>query len=395
MISLSTVKYAIKWSQDLQYSRSRYTFTVHKTCAESLCEIQHHPLHPHHPLQADCTTLKLVVGREIGFICSGCRHYSFGFGYGCRACDFKLDFQCAFPNLEIQPQLPIRREIKADFHEHKLQHFYHNMLLSAYHPQQLEDIVCSYCSKGINGSAFACIECDLFIHEPCIYKVPHGKQIISPFHLDHPLFLQLSDRQRWCGACSLEFRRGEFFLSCGECSSIFETYHISCGSFVGAGLRLKEHHEKHVMLYVYSASGFVSAPRMCCVCNTGCDSCHAYCCLDCNVFVHLECIPLPRAVKHASHSSYHDHPLILSNSTNLLNFSSNEYHCLVCEKQGNINHLFYHCDQCSDMAHIDCILSEVSLFIIISIIYLRFGKTCSYGFNVCDRRNLHLRYLNT
>lgn len=96
------------------------TCGVHKTCGESPCKVQH-PVHPDHPLEADCVSLEFWGSIIRGFICNGCSHFSFGFGYGCRACHFKLDFQCAF-NTEIQQQqLPLKgdSDIKADFHDHR------------------------------------------------------------------------------------------------------------------------------------------------------------------------------------------------------------------------------------------------------------------------------------
>lgn len=113
------------------------------------------------------------------------------------------------------------------------------------------------------------------------------------------------------------------------------------------------------MLYVYSARGVFYESRRCVVCNSKCDNCHVYGCLDCNVYVHLECIPLPRVVKHEAHS----HTLVLSDFTNLPDdeFVPDDYFCLICEKKGNYDHPYYHCQQCSELVHIDCVLSEVVL----------------------------------
>lgn len=332
-------------------------FALHKGCAESPCKIQH-PLHPDHPLEADCNSLEFFGAIIKGFICKECRYYSFGFSYGCSSCNFKLDFRCVSNQ---QNQLPLggKMETKADFHDHKLQRFFHNKLLSSY-VDFFEDIICSFCSTGFDRSAFACIECGLFIHESCILKVPHGKQIKSPFHLEHPLVLQLADFNHRCRACRGPIRHGDLFLDCLECRTPLDSLHISCASITTSGLRLEQYHNDHPMLCVYSVSGLYFQSRTCVVCNTNCDYCYIYGCLVCGVFVHTECIPLPGIVKHESHS-YDDHSLTFSDQKKLHGFASNEYHCFICEEKGNLNHPFYHCEDCNDVAHIDCVLNEVSL----------------------------------
>lgn len=81
-------------------------------------------MHKKCPLNADYDAITIGYSRLGFFVCNGCRHFSIGFGYYCAACDFKLDFRCAF-NLQIQPREEETRKIKADFHEHKLHLDYH------------------------------------------------------------------------------------------------------------------------------------------------------------------------------------------------------------------------------------------------------------------------------
>lgn len=246
----------------------------------------------------------------------------------------------------------------ANFHDHKLLRFSYDMFLST-DPERFKYIRCSCCSTDFNGSAFACLNCNLFIHESCIHTVPQDKKITSPFHLEHPLLLRLSEEAGRCYACRAYLRHGDLILSCQDCF-FNDSFHISCAGVPTSGLRLKQYHEDHLMFYIYSAPGFLSETRKYVVCYTTCEKSHVYGCLSCDVFVHLECIPLPRVVKHQSHT-YNDYAFTLSYSKNHLEFSSYEYHYFVCEQKGNLNHPFYHCEHCLHIAHIDCILSEVSL----------------------------------
>lgn len=208
---------------------------------------------------------------------------------------------------------------KEDFPDHQLQRFYHNKITR----QAFEDIFCSYCSKGFNGSAFGCIDCSLFIHERCIHKIPRGKEIRSPFHLEHPLLLQLSGfGGGFCRACNGIYRTTDIVLSCQWC--IGENFHIPCCNVTTSGLRLKQYHEKHNLLYVYVVPS--NQNRKCVVCNTRCENCHVFGCLACEIFIHLECVPLPRVVKHESHSC-DDVVLTLSDLTSRQDLSWDKYNC--------------------------------------------------------------------
>lgn len=343
------------------YVSQYQAFALHKACAESPSEIQH-PVHPHHALMVDISINRLV--------CQGCGKYSFGYGYCCDVCHFILDMACA-SNISIQQEEKIM-EIKEDFHDHKLRGFNYNTTAV----QRIKDIFCSYCTKSLDGSGFACTMCHLLIHKHCIPKVPRGKEIRSPFHLQHPLLLESAwgYSRGFCLACYENPRPSDMVLSCHMCD-INEGFHLSCARVNTSGLSLKQYHEDHPMFYAFvrrdfGYSGYFprkkNRKRRCLVCNNRCGKCHVYSCLDCDVSVHLECIPLPRVLKHQSHSyDDHDHVLTLFDSASRQDFPLNQYYCFLCEKEADTNCPFHHCKPCSEIFHIDCILSEVSKCIVI------------------------------
>ncbi|KAK3200777.1 hypothetical protein Dsin_024192 [Dipteronia sinensis] len=111
-----------------------------------------------------------------------------------------------------------------------------------------------------------------------------------------------------------------------------------------------------------------------------CDKCtcfvHVECtiskfiCVECDVNLHLQCIPIPSSIKHNDHI----HPIILTNSImkddllkNYLTHSINEnddlveYYCDVRETQGNPKHHVYCCKACLYVANVECIISETRI----------------------------------
>ncbi|KAK3228836.1 hypothetical protein Dsin_000717 [Dipteronia sinensis] len=80
-----------------------------------------------------------------------------------------------------------------------------------------------------------------------------------------------------------------------------------------------------------------------------------YRCVECDMNIHLECIPLPRAINHKCHC----HPLTLTNSVNKDVFG--EYYCCdidACETEINPDYHAYCCEECIYIALIECVIIE-------------------------------------
>lgn len=331
--------------------------SFHKSCAESPVEILH-PLHPH-PLTVKYSNPD--ISKLYCIVCDVCRQLYWGFIYTCEDCNFKLDFQCV-----CNPHIQLKHKTltSTTFHQHRLQLLYCD---SNNRPSSMtfneESFCCCYCSEGFKGSLYSCIHCQLFIHESCINKVQ--LQVTSPFHQRHPLSLAQSERPNTCLACAEPILG--LMLSCDEC---WLKFHIYCCAKTTSGLRLK-FHEEHPLLYLYKPPQCLGRGREKCIaCNNICESA-TYSCLDCKLYIHMECIPLPRVIKHECHP-YHPLTLTISDSIYEMKFSSKEYHCDNCEEKGYLKYPFYSCLECPhDIAHVDCVLSEVRLQLTILVSFLQ------------------------
>lgn len=76
----------------------------------------------------------------------------------------------------------------------------------------------------------------------------------------------------------------------------------------------------------------------------------------CGIRLHLRCVPIPKIVEHKCHL----HPLELVDSV-VEDDYSRVNNCDVCETPRDAKNSFYKCKKCGFVAHIECIVSEVSL----------------------------------
>lgn len=310
-------------------------FCFHKSCFYLPGDIDH-PLH-HHPL---------TVHRSGRFVCDGCHHVSSGFKYQCNNinCSFKLDFSCASTlNGKKSEQI---LELRTSYHRHKLKLVYFRRSSPA---KFFKDLVCSGCLKTSTDPLYVCSDrCGFFIHKSCLDTLP--REFNSLFHPHHPLFLTTDIYNTTCEVCNGEIPGLALRHYSGQ------MFHISCATRqLTQGLSLT-HHE-HVMYYVILRHddwfANTSGRTKCIICNEKCNGA-VYKCVKCYVNIHLECIPLPKVVNHESHF----HPLKLTNSI-VTHRSTDEYHCEICEKVGDINHHSYYCKECDHISHIECVYPEV------------------------------------
>ncbi|KAJ4829512.1 hypothetical protein Tsubulata_040194 [Turnera subulata] len=94
---------------------------------------------------------------------------------------------------------------------------------------------------------------------------------------------------------------------------------------------------------------------LCSACNKLCVKSY-YQCLECEYFIHLNCIGFPATADH----SCHFHPLTLVDS--FVEDDSGEYYCHACEQRRKPECPVYHCKECPDdvpfAAHIECVASK-------------------------------------
>ncbi|KAH7574555.1 hypothetical protein JRO89_XS03G0311300 [Xanthoceras sorbifolium] len=311
------------------YITGEDTGHFHKACAELPGKIQH-PLHSQHPLKIG----DLRRGFHE-FVCDGCWHYSVSFKYQCKMCNFKLDFQCVSKHDQRQ-ELEERMIITNYIHGHELELLYFSLFtLKNY------EFCCCCCTKGIRDSAYVCFQCMFFIHGSCLGTIPY--QVESSFHPQHPLLPHVitggSTDCRGCGA-----HLAGIGLRCQRCRYSF---HVSCGKHTTPGIRLVQVHE-HNLFYIRHPHQGTSN---CVVCEKRCEGA-IYRCIECEENFHVECI-LPSGLTHECH----DHRLTLTNSV-VPKCNPNEFRCDICEKEGDLKHHVYHCEECYYIAHVECVVNE-------------------------------------
>ncbi|XVF42354.1 hypothetical protein PTKIN_Ptkin01aG0355100 [Pterospermum kingtungense] len=274
------------------------------------------------------------------FVCNGCGELCRGLSYNCSLCQFSLDSRCAVLDDHLaKHQLKKAREIQTTIY-----HFIHSHQLSRCNINILQteiQVSCMTCRQDLYGLVYTCLLCQFFLHESCLKDLPM-EVLQSPFHPQHslpwfPIPRRFSLNCHTCGQ-----RVQGIALFCSECEVFF---HNSCANYKTR--KIKHDCHGHDLLHLGKSIFVKASPR--------CDACHEDCrntlfgCIQCRFFIHLECIPLPKVVKHIRHL----HPLTLTNSVD------EDDYCDMCETARNPKHDVYYCEECKYIAHIDCVISEV------------------------------------
>ncbi|TXG66081.1 hypothetical protein EZV62_007356 [Acer yangbiense] len=141
-------------------------------------------------------------------------------------------------------------------------------------------------------------------------------------------------------------------LSCEECN--FDL-HSACAKTMK--LYLKHECHNHNLYFAFDLKNKENNVLYCNKCHdTGG---YFYCCRECDINFHFECIPLPCDVKHKCHI----HPLTLTYSPKFKasrnSVSYNEVICDIC-KAGYLiaGHPIFLCAECKSFVHIECAISE-------------------------------------
>ncbi|KAJ8766963.1 hypothetical protein K2173_012438 [Erythroxylum novogranatense] len=363
---------------DLTYGCFYCQFYLHKRCLEITqqeCLIL--PIHSHHPLSIEyCRGL---------FICDQCRDlcgsfYRVSFMAICKECGLKFDYKCA--SISDTTDDTIQRSIKDEV-KTQIRYFDHDQhMLSFFNLRRNFRLECEGWGLLIlSGPSYGCLECEVYLHKSCA-ELPRGIQ--HPYHRFHNLFPEKSEG--YCRACR---KRGKSLrYRCHLCPSfLLDTECVINNLGVISALKNKEYHQHDLYYFVAPDSDRLNDLKFechnCskneasfCICRENCEgveyeaSCYIcwencegafYICLECNSYFHMECIGIPKEVKHDSHL----HPLTLMDplTEDKIDESKDQYYCYTCEEKRNPRYHAYSCQQCAKTghmftSHIECVLSS-------------------------------------
>ncbi|KAF7148771.1 hypothetical protein RHSIM_Rhsim03G0009700 [Rhododendron simsii] len=192
---------------------------------------------------------------------------------------------------------------------------------------------CCGCAQRISAPFYCCLECEFYLHVLCAELPEELRQ--HPTHLQHTLFLTKNIWAAKCNCCSLfgstifyKCEERDFFLDC-KCASLPRV--------------IKHDDHKHTLaLRPTPFSGT-------------CISCSAslrisFECWTCKFYLCVRCAILPRTVRHR----YDKHPFTLTYSPRP-NRTDDDF-CEICEEGMDSNRWFYHCGECDQYLHKDCIV---------------------------------------
>ncbi|XWS75453.1 hypothetical protein CRYUN_Cryun01aG0089200 [Craigia yunnanensis] len=336
-------------------------FTRHGSCAKKRMPSEiTHPSHSMHDLK--------LGGESSDFLCEICFYNSRGPRYHCHSCLIDVDLACVSstndqPTQGDQGQIPEGRERK------RTRHFSHGEPLALFKYRkttQQYELDCSWCDNRLSGMSYGCFKggpfgCKFFLHESCISKI--SKRLLHSFHPSHYLYVQYCERNYGfsCNACksSISSFNLTSYYTCHECSFYL---HISCARLQPT---LKHKCHKHFLTYFSRSTHWWIKERFNCrACGHDCNAKENkersfYHCVQRNFNIHFRCLPSPPIAKHR----YHRHFLILRDG--IIEDDSGEYYCDICEEERNPKHHIYYCNKCKYIAHVECVLKEVSPHLVI------------------------------
>ncbi|XP_017633797.1 uncharacterized protein LOC108476183 [Gossypium arboreum] len=307
------------------YGCNQCEFYLHKGCAElELAPQIQHPFHPKHPL----TLLPESPYIRGGGWCDFCGKQLGGFFYNCNDCDFDLHINCALLQSSIAANFP------NSLHPHPL-FFIQN------HNNEV-DSDCSGCQKPISGPFYHCSDCTypifLNLHKECA-ELP--LEINHPCDRKHPLILlpqpPTHPQKCSCYLCRIQWKG--FVYSCSLCN-----FYLLLDDFLFSPPTITVASHEHPWVLVSRKISFV-----CDFCGT--DGDHSpYHCDTCVLFVHKNCISLPRHFR----ITRHHHTISLWYS-----FQQNQIEdcmCQICYKEVDISYGHYRCpaSRCRYIAHVRC-----------------------------------------
>ncbi|TXG66082.1 hypothetical protein EZV62_007357 [Acer yangbiense] len=204
---------------------------------------------------------------------------------------------------------------------------------------------CNGCNEVMCFPGYAChhesAKCKFYLHKSCAELPP---KILHPLH-PHPLTFLICDG--WdpiiCDGCRDLYRSG-FIFNCSW-----------CGFNLDAKCASKQDQEHHQTFKELTLFGFYHkhSLKLCnvrkshnikCLCCTLIISGSAYCCLQCQFFIHESCKEIPKEVEHPFHPQ---HILVFQNMDDYRNCAA----CLLSistssTSSPSIHRIGYCCDDC-------------------------------------------------
>ncbi|KAB2010532.1 hypothetical protein ES319_D10G244800v1, partial [Gossypium barbadense] len=218
----------------------------------------------------------------------------------------------------------------------EINHLFHqeHPLFLQFNSQRLS---CKICQKPQRrGFVYCCSLCKFALHVQCVSSPPIIEAEINHlFHQEHPLFLQFNSQRLSCKICQKPQRRG--FVYC--CSLCKFALHVQCVSSPPI-IEDKLHHEHPFTLF----------PRQ----VSYCDACGTlgnyvpYICSTCGIFVHKNCISVPRIIKFYRHQHRIAHTYFLDQN------ESESWECRFCLEEVKKEHGGYFCSKCNYIVHVKC-----------------------------------------
>ncbi|KAL1181238.1 hypothetical protein V6Z11_A02G034900 [Gossypium hirsutum] len=302
------------------YGCNQCEFYLHKGCAElELAPQIQHPFHPKHPL----TLLPAPYFGE----CDLCGKELRGFVYNCNDCMFDLHINCALLQSSIAANFP------NSLHPHPL------FFIQNHNNEVKPD--CPVCQKPISGPFYHCLDCRYprvyNLHKECA-ELP--LEINHPYDRKHPLALltQSPPHPQKCSCYLCRIQWEGFVYSCSLCN-----FDLSLDDFFSPPTITDASHE-HPWMLISRKMWFV-----CDFCGT--DGNHSpYYCATCHLFVHKNCISLPRHIM----ITRHRHTISLSYS--LRQNQVEDWMCKICYEEVDISYGNYRCPAscCRYIAHVCC-----------------------------------------
>ncbi|GKU97087.1 hypothetical protein SLEP1_g10268 [Rubroshorea leprosula] len=344
-----------------------------KSCKEgfvyycSICELGFKPADPilqtiiaethEHPLiiHIDCTSLRRTIkiirhphrlyhiysfqdeeaGKREYNIC----HDDINLGYGryCYSdCKYFAHVNCAIDEDLLEDEKsklsddlttisPAFQEIKPG----EIKHFSHkhNLILS---DDRVEDgQSCEGCMRSISTSFYYCEQCNFFLCNCCVHKLPRKGRHWTCMHLRELFFYSIF----YCDYC--RFWNSGFGYNCNACDKIMC---IRCNKILDTRIVNIEGQE-HFLFFDHKYEG-------------KCYGCHEYGdrgsfrCKDkkCNFALDYRCLVLPKTARY----KYDDHALKLTFRDD---HDLSQCHCDICEEDRDRKRWFYHCADCNVSAH--------------------------------------------
>ncbi|XP_021976207.1 uncharacterized protein LOC110871784 [Helianthus annuus] len=426
--------------RELLYRCNLCDFKVDANCAKKRLQknIIYHPSHKH-PL--------VRIPRQILDECDACGKEHKGIFYHCPTCasSYFIHSDCAFLPKKLQIQ-HTTNDIYSHIHPLTLAYsFPKTDIESKRYPR------CRVCRHGFSSSShlwlYKCEKCRYYTHLDCATSpatdkmiknyddVEHPDLLHLPFpdpsysllkHLffkesgskthevshQHPLILEDSRIsyhdptkriELLCNGCLRPITSGPVYVCSNEegehCNFVL---HEWCSRLP---TELKDHprHPRHPLILHSKVIGKFFGVFACRLCGLNCNG-FAYCCVECDYYIDVNCAFLPKEITHNSHPNHlltfdsdsyfschsddfvihlreallipettthkcDKHPMKLSYFP--IENHMSDYFCEICEEDLNPEYTFYHCRECMQSMHTACAPSILR--------YETYAKDVEYG----------------